>query len=403
MAGECTDSPSRPHHLLIWMTGLSIAAILFFHDFAQLDGVRLSVSKLVVGRDFLNVWSGGRLLLSGQLPLIYDYQGYMDWQAALFGPLDGYNYSYPPHSLFLAAPFALCPYPVALLLWTVAGAGFFLWAARPYMPASLHPFYAILTPAALVNIWAGHYGFVIGGLWLLFFSALGQHPRRSGILAGLLTVKPHLGLLIALTLVARRHYRAVVTALCVTAFLILASGLAFGFELWPRWIFDVSALQTQIMTASGQRFYHLMMPSAFVALRDLSTAVAFTVQALVAVIALGLFWQARHAAYRDLAFIAASTTAIVMPYIFNYDLTVASLGFAICLYAHWPALRRWEKLSLWLGFATPVLVMMNNYLGPIGLLAGLWVQLRHAGLSPAPDEKRLSTCFLTPATGRAGR
>jgi len=157
------------------------------------------------------------------------------------------------------------------------------------------------------------------------------------------------------------------------------------------------------MTASGQRFYHLMMPSAFVALRDLSTAVAFTVQALVAVIALGLFWQARHAAYRDLAFIAASTTAIVMPYIFNYDLTVASLGFAICLYAHWPALRRWEKLSLWLGFATPVLVMMNNYLGPIGLLAGLWVQLRHAGLSPAPDEKRLSTCFLTPATGRAGR
>lgn len=385
MSSQSRDRPSRAQHLLIWIAALSLAPMLFYHDLAELDGLRLSVSKLVIGRDFLNVWTGGRLALSDELSRLYDYQAYMDWQAALFG-VDSYNYSYPPHSLFLAMPFALFPYPVALALWTIAGAGFFLWAARPYMPARLHAIHAILTPAALINIWAGHYGFVIGGLWLLFFSALERHPRRSGILAGLLTVKPHLGLLIALTLAAGRHYRAILTALCVTALLVIASGLAFGFSLWPAWLFDVSALQTRIMTAPGQRFYHLMMPSALVALRDQPMAAASIVQALFAAAALFLFWRARQAAYRDLAFIAASATAVIMPYIFNYDLTVASLGFAVCLYHYWGALREWEKAALWLGFATPLLIMASPYLGPLGLLAGLWVQVRHAGIAlPALD------------------
>lgn len=370
------ENPVRSYSLLFWIAGVSLAPLLFFFDLRQLEGLHLTESHLVVGRDFFNVWTGGNLAIENNLKILYDYHAYMAWQHEHFGPLDPYNYSYPPFSLFLAIPFGVLSYPIALFLWTILGAAFFYWAARPYMPSNLHPILAIFTPAALVNIWCGHYGFLMGGLWLLFFSSFGQRQVRSGLVAGLMTIKPHLGLLIAVVMVLRRKYGAVAVAACTAALLVALSGLAFGFDLWRQWILETSALQTKIMTAPGEKFYYLMMPSTYIALRDMPFHMGFYAQILVAVVALALFWRARHADPRDLAFIAATTTALVSPYIFNYDMTVVSLGFAIFVYSRWANIGRWERLILWLAFASPLFVMANNMIAPLALLAGLSVQVR---------------------------
>src|SRR5690242_68550 len=97
------------------------------------------------------------------------------------------------------SPFALMPYYLALAVWTVAGMAFFIWCARLFLPKGFPPLIAALTPAATINIWAGHYGFLFGGLWLLCFYFLDQKPKLAGMFAGLLTFKPHLGLMIAVT------------------------------------------------------------------------------------------------------------------------------------------------------------------------------------------------------------
>lgn len=388
--------PPRPWNWFMWVAATFLGVFLILSDLRQLDGLHLPEARLLIGRDFLNVWSGGTLALTGQLERLYDFQAYMDWQAGLFGPLEMLNYSYPPHSLFLAMPFALFPYPVALALWTGLGAIFFAWAARPYIPAGLSPWLALLTPAAIVNIWVGHYGFVIGGLWLLFFAQLRHAPVRAGLVAGLLTLKPHLGLLIALTLVHRRAFRAIGAALAVTLGLIGLSGLAFGFDLWPTWLTDTSALQTRIMTAEGEKFYFFMMTSAYVALREGPYWLPLMAQTLFAGSSLYLVWRARHCTVHQLAFITATATALITPYIFNYDLTVCCLGFAILLYGQWHALHRNERIILWMAFAAPLLVMAWNLIAPIALLAGLVVQIRcYTGMSyadlllPEPLKRRL--------------
>jgi alpha-1,2-mannosyltransferase len=366
-----------PRLLLLWLGAAFLGAVLILSDLLQLDGLRLTQARLIIGRDFLNVWSGGHLALQGQLATLYDYQAYMAWQASIFGPLDPYNYSYPPHSLFLAMPFAMLPYPLALAIWTLLGAGFFMWAARPYLPDTLSLAHAVLTPAAIVNIWAGHYGFLIGGLWLLYFHYLDRFPGRSGAVAGLLTLKPHLGLLIALTMLVRKKTRPILIASAVALSLIGLSILMFGGDLWRTWLVETSALQTQIMTALGPKFYYFMMPSAYIALRE-APALAFMVQTAFAIAALALFWKARDARAQDLAFVSASATAVIMPYIFNYDLTVCSLGFAILLFGRWETLTTGEKITLWFAFAAPLLVMAFNPIGPVALLAGLFIQVCHA-------------------------
>jgi len=368
----------RHYQITFWLGGIIFAPALFYFDIRQLDGIHLTVSHLIVGRDFFNVWTGGNLALSNSLDILYDYDGYRAWQAARFGVLDPYNYSYPPSSLFLATMFGAMPYVVALLLWTLLGAAFFYWAARPYMPRNLAPICAILTPAALVNIWAGHYGFVIGGLWLLFFSLIAHRPVRSGIIAGLLTLKPHLGLLIAVVMLYRRTTWGIVAAIVTTSVLIGASGFVFGFDLWYKWLVDTSALQTKIMTAPGERFYYLMMPSIYIALRHAPSSVAIIGQAAMTIAALALLWKARRAVPQDLAFLTASATALIAPYIFNYDLTVANLGFVVFLYKKWDHLRAWERYALWVAFASPLLGMLVNVLAPFALLLGFIVQVRRA-------------------------
>jgi alpha-1,2-mannosyltransferase len=368
--------PSRAYHWLFWISGTLIAPMLFFSDFSQLDGVYLSRSKLMVGRDFFNVWTGGSLVISNKLDILYNFEEYLAWQNTHVGSFAFYNYSYPPHSLFLATPFAMFPYLWSLIIWTLLGALFFFWAARPYMPRGLAPFYSVITPAALVNIWAGHYGFVIGGLWLLFFSSLDHDKLRTGIIAGILTLKPHLGLLIAAVMLYRRAWIAILFAISATLFLVFASGVVFGFDLWQQWLFETSALQAKIMTAPDPQFYYLMMPSTFIVLRNMPYNIGIFAHIVVSVIALSLLWRCRNAQPKRLAFVTATTTSLITPYIFNYDLTVCSLGFIVFMYSYWNTINRWERFILWLAFASPLFVMGVDIIAPISLLGGLYVQVR---------------------------
>lgn len=376
--GEGGAVPPRGFRLFFWAGALVLVPFLFWNEWRQVEGLHLTEAHLLVGRDFLNVWTGGRLAIGHELGRLYDYQAYMNWQAARFGPLDDLNYSYPPHSLFLATPFAVLPYGWALAAWTLLGLAFFYWAARPYTRNSLFGLGAVLTPAAFANIWFGHYGFVIGGLWLLFFSSLERRPVRTGVLAALLTLKPHLGLLIAVVMVLRRQYLAITVAIAATLCLVLLSGMLFGFSLWHDWLFVTSRVQQAIMTAPWPRFYFLMMPSAFIALHRFPDWIALVGQIACAAGGAALFWKGRGAAPRDLAFIAATATALMSPYIFNYDLTVVCLGFVLCLYRCWPRLGEWEKRALWLAFAVPLFGIVFNLFPPLGLLSPLFLM---AGLA----------------------
>src|SRR3546814_6004949 len=86
---------------------------------------------------------------------------------------------------------------------------------------------ALILPGSLVNIWAGHYGFLVGALALYGWRWLDTHPRRAGIIFGIMTIKPHLGVLVALVLLLRRDWTAIGWAAATTGALALVSGSLF--------------------------------------------------------------------------------------------------------------------------------------------------------------------------------
>jgi hypothetical protein len=385
---------------LLWLVGGAVALVSLSFDIlsnsalGQSEWLRSSWPGTILGRDFTNLWVAGRLVLAQMPACVFDTGCFQSHILQYLHIATVQNYSYPPSALFTAVPFALFPYYVALALWTLCGACFFAWAARPFLPKGFPLWLSVLTPAATINIWNGHYGFVLGGLWLLFFHHVKRHPRRAGLFAGLLTFKPHLGIMVAVS--SLRSRPTLISATVAAAALVLLSGMFFGWETWRAFLLDTTLAQTRLLTSDATRFYFMLMPSPYVQFgRGTEGLVAQLLFAGAAVMLL-----VKHRRWD--AFSAATATFLIVPYCFTYDMTVACLGFAIVLFERWSSLRRVQRASLLLAFFAPELVYFVGPLVPVALLAGLHVQLSLAS-EPSSEQEDVGNPGLYDLGSSPGR
>jgi hypothetical protein len=378
------DAPLRASGGGMRIAPLCVAAVLIFALLVARDvagsGFALSIGgEALWGRDFVNVHSSGLLALQGKLGILYDVEAYRAFQAQAYDSgLRGHNYSYPPVTLLYTWLFALLPYPVAALAWLGGTAALFVAAARPYLVrASLPAWIALLAPASLMNVWAGHYGFLIGALWLAAFYHLPRRPLLAGVLLGLMIVKPHLAVLAPLILLARREWGAIAAAALTAAGLALLSAVLFGADLWVTYLTETSRVQAA-MVDDTRTFFITMMPTLTPALvlAGLPLAAAGVCQAAVALGAVALLLKRLPTDSMDAGLAGAAATFLVLPYGFAYDMTAAGLG-ALLLYRRAPeGPRRTVMLMVAL---VPMSVLLFNAaalpLAPALIAAQLFVAL----------------------------
>src|SRR3984957_8602847 len=162
-------------------------------------------------QDGLNIWTGAHMALSGQLATLFDPWAYGDWFHAHFGG-DLHTWSYPPSYLLVALPFGLLQ-PVAGVLCYDALTLFILFAALRACGFGWRFCAAILfCPATFASLYDHTNGalfaaFVVAGLFLAE-----TRPYFAGVLIGLLTMKPQLGLLIPVFWLARGNWRSIFAA-----------------------------------------------------------------------------------------------------------------------------------------------------------------------------------------------
>lgn len=380
---------------VLWTAGILSVALLFWADFVSLNAGRV-LGNAYWGRDFVNVWTAGHLVRSGDFATLYDVEAYRAFQRSMFGPIAGHNYSYPPVSFPLAAALSMLPYSLALAAWIAGTGAFFAYACRRWWPVRAGPSWLVLlTPAALLNIWAGHYSFVLGGLFLLGWQRLDRHPVQAGVLFGCMLIKPHLALMVGVALLARREWRAVATGALTALTLVALTGLAFGWQLWSEFLFGVGRFQSSLIDA-GQEFFGLMSTSTATALHrftDAESVVAAVQLALALGAAAAVALAARSGcSTRRLALFAATCTFVALPYGFNYDLTVVMVAAATVLVE---ARRPWQRIAGGAAFLCPMLGMVAAAwsiplipLALLGLAVAQWRWLAeersYPHLSPKP-------------------
>lgn len=367
---------------------LFVPILIAFYWPAQ-DG--LDVTGHPIGRDFINVWVGPQLAFGGQLATLFDLKGYHTAIGALFGhELPFHNWGYPMFTLPAFWPLAQLPYFWALAVWTIG-----LFAA--YAAVTLSPvarsrrvvalFILALAPATLINAIGGQNGFLSAALFLGGILVLDRRPILAGVLFGLLTFKPHLGLVLPFALIALGAWRTIAAAVATTCGLVAVSVALFGLDPWRQYV-DVTAAYQAVLLEQFHGFYIYMMASVFAGVRTLGFGyqAAMVAQIAVAIPVLAVScWAVRQTTDPcRRAFVLACATPLLTPYAFNYDLTAASAALVWILVGRLPWRDRWSAIYLLAWVSQPVTMLIG--LGGMGLMPLiLFVLSIHEAIRPPAE------------------
>jgi alpha-1,2-mannosyltransferase len=243
----------------------------------------------------------------------------------MIGITESYFWSYPPHILLLIWPFGLMPYLPAFALWTLGGFALFLYCASCGGIERKHLFFVAVAPAVAINVFIGQNGFFTAALLIGGLINLDRRPVLSGILFGILTVKPQLGLLLPLMLVASGRWRAIASAVATTVALVAATSWLYGADVWSAYFREVVPVQ-RFLQEHGNGLLFLQIPSAFYAGRMIGLPLggAWALQAIVSAVAaaavIWTFWRRRNPVLSMSLLIVA--TFLATPYALNYDMVV---------------------------------------------------------------------------------
>ena len=318
MARMKAPSQTKP-----WLAVL--AALCALPCFAEADALFWGARHGQLGRalrDGLDFWAGAALASRGRLALLFDPAGYNHFLAAIYGPLPFHLWSYPPTYLLLTHGFAgFTPFHATLvfeaaslcllaMVLRLAGQGWWLIAAVATCPAALESLLAGQNAALLTAL--------IGGGVLL----LPRRPILAGILIGLASIKPQLGLVLPLYLLRRAPLAFLCATLAALA-LAAASLVAFGPEVWfGFWRFTRPAMSAVLLTGQPRDFAAELI-SVFALARPLGIPAALLAQALASTVAVALAARVKNPAA------VLTLAALACPYLHNYDLLGATLAVAL--------------------------------------------------------------------------
>jgi hypothetical protein len=288
----------------------------------------------IIGRDFVTVWMGGRVALVGGPAPWFDAEVYSGALRVLVGHPDLFTHywSYPPHVILFTWPFGLMPYLASYLAWCLLGFGAYLLAAYAGGVSRRQFLFLALAPAAAINVFFGQNGFFTAALLIGGLANLDRRPILSGVLFGILTIKPQLGLLLPIMLVLSGRWRVIASTAVTVAVLAGVTAWLYGPDIWSAYL-DKVVPQQQWLQSHGGGLLLYMIGSAFYAWRLLSLPVemAWMAQAAVSGLAVAAvvwtYWRRRDPMLSMALLVTA--TFLATPYVLNYDMVV--LAFVVAL------------------------------------------------------------------------
>ncbi|MBV9955847.1 MAG: DUF2029 domain-containing protein [Pseudolabrys sp.] len=285
--------------------------------------------------DFVNVWAAGKLALQRQAPLAYDWPAHKAVEAAAVGyDFAGYfGWHYPPMFLFAAAALALIPYGAAYALWLALTFPLYVAAIRAIIGTRDALLLAAAFPAVLANFVVGQNGFLTAALMGGFLFFVERRPVLSGICLGLLTYKPHFGLIIPFVLAASGHWRVIISAgIAACAIAALSAGV-FGVETWLAFFGTISKTSQAFLSDGWADFGKLQTVFGLTRTLGGGETWAWTLQGIVAAtvaLTVALVWRsnARHEIKAAALVLGAM---LATPYLYTYDLVVLAVPLAFLI------------------------------------------------------------------------
>lgn len=289
-----------------------------------------------VHTDFVMVYAAGKLALAGDPTAAWDWTAHRAAEDAVLGRAVPayYGWHYPPPFLMVAAALATLPYWAAFVTWMAVTLPLYAAAVRGIVGNRLGWLVAGAFPVVAPNLVPGQNGFftasLIGGT-LLF---LDRHPVAAGACLGLLTYKPQYGLLFPLVLAVAGRWTVMAAAAATALLLGAVTWLVFGSAPWAAFLHWLPLTSQTLLSAEDGDWYKFQSAFALVRLLGGGSALAWTVQGLVAVAAavtLCLVWRSKRISFEIKAAALAAGVLLATPYVYLYDLAILTIALAFLL------------------------------------------------------------------------
>jgi hypothetical protein len=284
-----------------------------------------------VGTDFVSFWTVSWAVLNGRQDTIYVPAALAGLEQAVVphGDAAFYPWLYPPTALLIVYPLALLPYLWALGAWLVAGLAGYLTALWRILPFPQTLWAGLGFPAVLVTATHGQNAFLVTALLAWGLLLLRRQPIIAGILVGMLSFKPQLGVLLPVAMISGGHGRAVAAAALTVFTLSAATILLFGPNAWHEFVANTSFTYTMLNAGLVPYF---KFQSVFAAIRLLGggPVIAYITQAVAAAGAAGLVaWIWRNPSDPDIKSASVlAATPLATPYLVDYDLVLLAPAIA---------------------------------------------------------------------------
>lgn len=335
--------------------------------------------KYYGGRDFVNFWFGAHLALEGRIAEIYDLDAYAAAMQGVFAPAERFmNFSYPPNALPLLLPLGVLPYGLAWAVWTIGGLAAFVIATVGMEAVRARPLVAgllVLSPAALLAASIGQATLFLAALLVGGLRILPTRPVLAGVLFGLASIKPQLGILITFVLLLRGAWRTIAAAAATVVVLLLLSLALFGSDAWSAYLGTTVPYQKRVLLEPFGFVWTLMAsPFAWAYKVGIDVPTALKLHGGIALVigALTLICVRACSDWQLTTAIIALASVLISPYALTYELTIPTAALLAYLLSRERPLPMPHLVVIGLFWATPYAAMLVDVLGvPVMTLLSL--------------------------------
>lgn len=302
-------------------------------------------SEFAAGGDFVVFWPAARAILDGNMMALYVGDGMYDAMLQYHpdGAMERLTWQYPPHAGLLFSPIGLLPYPIAYVMWFAIGVAGLIGSLLVAKVDQRAIMTLLLTSPVFLAFATGQIALIVTSLMLIAVFWAKTRPILAGLAAGLLTIKPQLGIFLPLVFIAGGHWRALASAVVFSLSFWVGSVALLGVDIWVAFLERIGLISD--LVAEGVMPYRKMLniyaASNFALLPQV---VAYAITGIAALIAAcAVVWTCRKTNNPRWRYaVLATATLLVTPYSWYYEL-------ALILPALWFVLERGYRAG-WLAY-----------------------------------------------------
>lgn len=276
--------------------------------------------------DFYAFHSFSRFIHEHRPALIYDQTMLRQFQSMPNKQL--YAYMYHPGMMLLVWPLQWFAYDAGYVSWV--GIGLASYLAAVWNGDRLTTFVALVAPSTLWTILCGQSSLLVAALLIGGLSLTKRQPVAAGILLGVATYKPQLGLLVPIALIAAGQWRTMAAAFGTFLCIVVVSSLLFGTTIWLVWLDHLPSILR--VESANSRSWASVLATVTSNLRMFGVGRTTTsiVQPMVSIVVAWHVWSCfrRGCGALEIATLAVATF-LATPFAFTYDMPLCTAGILL--------------------------------------------------------------------------